>query len=172
MHEFRSLIGKLNWVAADQTRPDLLFDLCDLSSLSRSATVKELFRINKIVTKVKAEKTILSFKKLDQIEKMKIIAYNDSSFGNLKNGGSQGGFIIYLADDNENSVPIMWKSHKLRRVVKSAMAAETIIQVDSAESSYWLKIINFDMFVDQLVQKDVFPLVDYGNTQGQSILKI
>ena len=35
----------------------------------------------------------------------------------------------------------MWKSHKLRRVVKSAMAAETIIQVDSAESSFWLKSI-------------------------------
>ena len=32
----------------------------------------------------------------------------------------------------------MWKSKKLRRVVKSAMAAETLIQVEAAEACFWL----------------------------------
>ena len=32
----------------------------------------------------------------------------------------------------------MWKSKKLLRVVKSAMAAETLIQVEAAEACFWL----------------------------------
>ena len=32
----------------------------------------------------------------------------------------------------------MWKSKKLRRVVKSAMAAETLIQVEATEACFWL----------------------------------
>ena len=32
----------------------------------------------------------------------------------------------------------MWKSKELRRVVKSAMAAETLIQVEAAEACFWL----------------------------------
>ena len=53
----------------------------------------------------------------------KIVCYNDSSLGNLKDGGSQGGFIIYPVGENNVSSPLMWKSKKLCRVVKSAMAA-------------------------------------------------
>ena len=57
------------------------------------------------------------------IESFKIVCYNDSSLGNLKDGGSQGGFIIYPVGENNVSSPLMWKSKKLCRVVKSAMAA-------------------------------------------------
>ena len=32
----------------------------------------------------------------------------------------------------------MWKSKKLRRVVKSVMAAETLIQVEATEACFWL----------------------------------
>ena len=57
------------------------------------------------------------------IENFKIVFYNDSSLGNLKDGGSQGGFIIYLVGENNVSPPLMWKSKKLCRAVKSVMAA-------------------------------------------------
>ena len=59
--------------------------------------------------------------------------------GDLKDGGSQGGFTIYLAGENKVSSPIMWKSKKLCRVVKSAMAAETLIQVEVAMACFWLQ---------------------------------
>ena len=32
----------------------------------------------------------------------------------------------------------MWKSRKLRRIVKSALAAETLIQVEATEACIWL----------------------------------
>ena len=71
------------------------------------------------------------------IESFKIVCYNDSSLGNLKDGGSQGGFINYLVGKNNISSLIMWKSKKLRRLVKSAMPAETLIQVEAAEACFW-----------------------------------
>ena len=56
----------------------------------------------------------------------------------LKDVGPQGGFIIYLIGENSVSSPIMWKSKQLRRVVKNAMAAETLIQVEAAKACFWL----------------------------------
>ena len=72
------------------------------------------------------------------IENFKIVCYNDSSLGNLKDGGSQGGFIIYPVGENNVSSPLMWKSKKLCRDLNSAMEAETLIQVEAAKVCFWL----------------------------------
>ena len=72
------------------------------------------------------------------IENFKIVCYNDSSLGNLKDGGSQSGFKIYLVSENNISSPIMQKSKKLCGVVKSAIAAETLIQVKAIDACFWL----------------------------------
>ena len=42
----------------------------------------------------------------------------------------------------------MWQSRKLRRVVKSAMAAETLVQVNAAEAAFWLAKVLNDIFYD------------------------
>ena len=52
----------------------------------------------------------------------------------LFDGGSQGGYIVFLSDDNDNCCPIEWKSNKVRRVVRSTLAAETLACADSTES--------------------------------------
>ena len=48
--DFRRLIGQLGW-PANQTRPNLAFDLCDLSSRVKNVTVKDLFRANKVLAR-------------------------------------------------------------------------------------------------------------------------
>ena len=138
--KLKTLIGQLSW-AAGQTRPDLEFDLCDLSSCVKNPTMLDLITANKVLAKAKAEPVVLNFKDLGDPNKIKIVAYNDSSFGNLKDGGSQGGFVIYVMNSTGHCSPIMWQSKKVRRVVKSAMAAETLVQVDSAEASLWIAFL-------------------------------
>ena len=138
--KLKTLIGQLSW-AAGQTRPDLAFDLCDLSSCVKNPTMLDLITANKVLAKAKAEPVVLNFKDLGDPNKIKIVAYNDSSFGNLKDGGSQGGFVIYVMNSTGHCSPIMWQSKKVRRVVKSAMAAETLVQVDSAEASLWIAFL-------------------------------
>ena len=46
--------------------------------------------------------------------------------------------LLFFVEDNSVESPVMWKSKKLRRVVKSAMAGETLIQVKVAEVFFWL----------------------------------
>ena len=45
-------------------------------------------------------------------------------------------------------IELMWQSRKLRRVVKSAMAAETLVQVDVAEADFWLAKLLNEIFYD------------------------
>ncbi len=90
---------------------------------------------NEVPTETKAESVFLNFKDLIDPNKVNKIAYNDLSFGNLKDGGSQGGFVIYLINSTVHCSPVIWQFNKVRGVVKSAMAAETLVQVDSAEAS-------------------------------------
>ena len=67
--------------------------------------------------------------------------YCDASFANLPDCGSQGGFVIFLQDSNLKKCPILWKSRKIRRVVKSTLAAETLALVDCAEAAVYIKEI-------------------------------
>ena len=126
-HNIRTLVGQLlGWITG-QTRPDLAFEVCQMSSILNHSKVGDILKANKLLLKAKNENILSRFELPGPTENFKIVCYNDSSLGNLKDGGSQGGFIIYVVGENNVSSPIMWKFKKLRRVVKSAMAAETLI---------------------------------------------
>ena len=76
--------------------------------------------------------------------------YADASFGNLPKGGSQGGQIIFLADKNDNSCPLAWKSNKIKRVVKSTLAAETLSFVEGCDTGILMsKIVSEIIFGDK-----------------------
>ena len=58
-----------------------------------------------------------------------VVAYSDASFGSMPRQGSQGGCILLVADKRvaettSKAADIEWKSHRLKRVVKSILAAE------------------------------------------------
>ena len=74
---------------------------------------------------------------------MRLKAYSYTSYANLKDGSSQGGIIIFLADENGNVSPLYWSSRKLRRVCRSTIAAETSAVLDATDLCIWLThIIN------------------------------
>jgi hypothetical protein len=135
--EFRALIGQLNWVST-QTRPDIAFEVCQLSSILESPKVDDLLRANKVVKKIKSEDVSLSYRKLTNIGECSIECYSDASFGNLTDGGSQGGYIVFIVDDIGRRCPVTWQSRRIRRVVKSTLAAETLALLDSAEAGLYV----------------------------------
>ena len=57
---------------------------------------------------------------------MKLFVYTEVSFGNLKNGGSQGAYLVFLLDQKDICNLITWQSKQLKRILKSSLAAETI----------------------------------------------
>ena len=50
MAEYRSLIGQLNWLGT-QTRPDIAFDVCDLSANLKLHSVEDVLKANRTIKK-------------------------------------------------------------------------------------------------------------------------
>ena len=120
------------------------FDLCELISVANKAKVSDMIKANKVLSKAKSNHVKLYYHPID-IFNMTIMIYNDSSFGNLSGCGSQG-FIRNLVDNQENCMPFMWQSKRLKCVVKSAMNAETLTQVETAEAGFWISSIITEIY--------------------------
>ena len=69
------------------------------------------------------------------------MVYSDSSFGNLPDGSSQGCYTILLADDKGHFSPLTWQSKKIRRIVRSTIAAETLALMDGPDSALFLSAL-------------------------------
>ena len=138
--EYRALLGQLNWIAT-HTRPDIAFDVCELSVNYNTSTVADLLNLNKVVRRVTSDNIRLHFPKLQDISYCSLECYSDASFANLPGSGSQGGFIIFLQDGTGAHCPIVWQSRKIRRVVKSTLAAETLALVECVDSAVYIKEI-------------------------------
>ena len=136
LEEFRVAVGQLIWLA-NQTRPDVAFEICELSTHCHNATVEDAIQANKVITKVKSQQVNLLFEKLN-LSELVVECYCDASFGNLAGGGSQGSYVIFLSDTTGKRNVCSWQSRKVRRVVKSTLAAETLALLDGAEASILL----------------------------------
>ena len=144
----REAVGQLNWLSC-VTRPDIAFNVSVLSSNIKNATVNDLIQANKVIKKVKTEKTFMRFSELD-LDSVCIMSFSDASYNNLKNGGSQGGYIIFLVDKYNHCCPLEWKSNRLKRVVRSALAAETLACAESVEAcKHWQNLLR------EIMQQDV-----------------
>ncbi|XP_066911985.1 uncharacterized protein [Clytia hemisphaerica] len=138
--QLRMLVGQMNW-AATQTRPDILFDCCELASKMKNATVADILDANKVLKKLQND-VMIKLPPLKDINHLKFVVHSDASYANLNDGGSQGGYIILLSDDISKKLsPIAWQSKRIKRVVKSTLAAEMLALVEAAESCYWLQSI-------------------------------
>ncbi|CAG2208259.1 unnamed protein product [Mytilus edulis] len=126
----RSKIGQLLWLAR-QTRPDIAFDVAAISSKIKSSTIEDLKKVNKIIRKVQNDPVSLQFQNLGH--DVKFILFSDASFGNLPDGGSQGGYVVFLMGDDGKVNPITWQSKKLRRVVRSTLASEALALADGVD---------------------------------------
>ena len=145
--ELRSVIGKLNWLAT-QTRPDLSYDVCELSTSLKNGTVGLLIKANKVIKKAKFNDVFLNFPVLD-LNNITIRCYADASYGNLDDGGSQGGYYMELVSGSKSS-PLEWHSKRLRRTPKSTLAAETIAMVEGMESAVLLSKV-----LSEIIHNDV-----------------
>ena len=91
---------------------------------------------NKVVKRVKTNQIGIFLPALTG--DLHLQCYSDASFANLSDCGSQGGLIVFLADSKGHRCPIMWKSRRIRRVVKSTLAAETMALLEAAESGCYI----------------------------------
>ena len=130
---YRKLTGRLSWLA-NNVRPDICYNVLQLSKKSHSPTMADLKQINKVIEKIKNKPNKISVKQLGKKEDLKILAVTDASY---KPGEkSISGQIIMLGNTkNEKANILYWKSKQIDRVCESSKDAECrslSIIIDSA----------------------------------------
>ena len=139
-HSFRSRVGQLLWLS-HQSRPDLLFDVCALATSIKNCTMRDLLQVNKVIARAKSSKLSLTFQHLGENEKIHLMVFSDAAMGNLPDGGSQGGYIIFLVGKDRRISPIWWNSKRIRRVVHSTLAAEAISMAEAIDMAIFISTL-------------------------------
>ena len=136
----RKMTGTLNW-AVRATRPDLSFEMVDLSTRFQNGTVQDLKRARKALCNLKNNPKQIQFPTLIDDNTLTIEVYTDAALRNLNNGeGSTGAYILFARnEDTNNSLPIDWQTKKIKRVVHSSLAAEALSLLAGLETAIAFK---------------------------------
>ena len=130
-----------------QTGPDIASLLSQLISRASKATVADVFAINKVCRDVLHRGSIVKFPDLSEIQSWNIVVYTDSSLGNLSDGGTQGGYVVFLQNERtRKSALLSWQSQKLRRVVRSTVSAECMACIDGVDSAYLIQQVLYEIY--------------------------
>ena len=137
--------GQIQWLVKS-TRMDLAFQLAESQTRAhdQESTVQDLLDFNKMVSDAKTDEVEIVFRKID-LDHAAVVAVGDSSFANVgKNKtASQAGLIILIADNKDDKFlkgnaakvsALVWRSHRVKRVVRSTLTAETMAALEAVES--------------------------------------
>ena len=78
----RGIVGQFGWIAG-MTRLDLAFGTSYICASQKHSKVEDIIKANKLLKLAKEERLELTFPKLTSLEDIKLIVYQDASFGNL-----------------------------------------------------------------------------------------
>ena len=163
---FRSLRAQLAWVL--QTRPDIA---CAVALLTQVTEARFHTDAKKYVTDVDTvvkhlQKTpyfVLRYPKLDK-DSIRLQIYSDASYASNYDASSKLGYIIFLADKNNSCQPLLWSSHKSKRVSRSVLGCETMAFADAFDVAFAIRHdlermignkVPISMFTDSLSLFDV-----------------
>ena len=103
---------------------------------------------NKIISKNHHNFFSITYQKLNRNQNIRV--YTDAAYGNLKNGGSQGGYFIFLIGRKICCNLISWQSKQLRRIAQSSLTAETIALLDGVETALYLKELYKELYAEKV----------------------
>ena len=148
IHNLHALIRQFNWLTT-QTRPNILFECCNLLAKIKSPTINDAKTANKLVNKTKREEIVVTLKKEDNLADSKLLVFCNASFANMSGGGSQGGYIIFWSDAFGNNIKlgIAWQSHRIKRIVNTTLAAEAMALIEASGKAYWIWCIINEIFL-------------------------
>ena len=81
--KFRKATGKLSWLA-ETTRPDLAYNVLEMSYKNKNARVEDVKEMNKIIRKAKQEPSEVLFSKIGDFKDLKVLVISDGSYIKLE----------------------------------------------------------------------------------------
>jgi hypothetical protein len=169
--EYRGMVGSMLW-AAGMTRPDIAFDVAVVAGATNAPTVADAKRALKAMKKAKRTEVYLRFPRITGPVAM--VGYCDAAWGNLSDGKTGGGLFLCLAavnpyGGNEVFCPVGWSSKRLRRVVRSTFAGETLIASEVLDEVIYLADTWAELGggnVDRIIRTDSKSLYDHVLLKG------
>ena len=153
--EYRALTGQLSW-AAENTRPDICFDVRELSTRNKEASYGDLKKANKVLKKAQKENVAIKYSQLGKLDELKVLAYTDSSYRNdAEKVKSVGGRYIALANSKGVVSPLAWKSKTIQQVCKSVKTAETRSLERGLEDSIYLARMLKEIFTGKVSEAQI-----------------
>ena len=159
--ELKSGVGSLQWLVG-QTRPDLAAStsLCQ----GPNPTIQTLQDINGLLREAKRTSNFcLTLRPID-FRKACFLAFGDASWANAEQSASQAGFMIFLgtfaAFTVIGSVVSLqdWRSHRIRRVCRSTLAAECMAMDASVDSAMFLRGLYAEVLLSKYSASSCGPL--------------
>lgn len=143
----RQITGIVNWTTRS-TRPDLCFEMIDLSTKFKGGKVEDLIKAKNVAARLKREEVSVMISNLGDLNKCEIIVYTDAAFRNLNNNtDSCGGYIVFIVNMNSGKVaPLEWRSNKLKRRVHSTLGAETQALYNGLDAAVGLKLLLKELY--------------------------
>ena len=152
--QFRQGVGQLGWIT-NISRPETAFSFCTLSTVQRNPQMADFAKFKKAVKDMKMTDSFIKINKIAKSD-FNIAVYSDASYGNLTDGSSQIGFIVFLYDKNGRSAPISWASKKAKRVARSTITAETLAATEAVDNAIVLK-----KMIGETTRREIGPITLY-----------
>ena len=140
--EYRGMVGSINWCVRN-SRPDLAFEVTELSMKMKEGTVGDFKRAKKCIKKLKTDTHAIYYPSIKTLKEIKLEVFSDASFANLEDRVSSAmGFVIFVTHKNR-ACCLGWRAGKVKRVVKSTLAAEALALSEGVgEAVYLQRMIN------------------------------
>ena len=146
---FRSATYKVAWVGT-QGRPEVAGTASISASRIENAVIEDVKVLNKAIDYLKS--TANMSLKLWKFEDPIFLSVSDAAgVGMVEHGGTQGAHLIMMAErgitggDSVKTSVVAWKSNRIKRVVASTLAAETLALSSSLSASEWSQIMYRDL---------------------------
>lgn len=138
---FRSLAGCINW-SVQGSRPDAAYDLVDLSTRFNRGKVEDLARMIKVVKKLQDKHSMVYFPDLGDVSSWRLVLFTDAAHANLCDGvGSTMAHVLFLVGENLKCCPLSWGAKKIKRVVRSTLAAEALSLQEGLEEAFYIRAV-------------------------------
>ena len=120
-----------------------------MSTKFKKSKLNDLKKANKAINRLADNPEILLFPKISC--RLSLVVYSYVAFQNLPDQIDSGqGHIIMLAASGERVAPLAWTSNKVRRVVRSTVAAEALsLQMAMSHAIYLRAVLAATLGVNE-----------------------
>ena len=139
--QFRGGVGSLCWFV-DHCFPQLAFQLAELRRKQASPTVQDLLKL-KVIRAVKVIESKIKIRRFP-VEHLRFMGVHDAAHANFERRASQQGHLILAVHASVKNCRVLvsvlsWQSKKIKRVVRSSLAAETCSMSTCQEHLGWMR---------------------------------